>query len=67
LIKSTRGGKYNVSQWGERMRGAGQIADQIGTMFRLFVRKHGLDGPMAALDASGFVPPKSKSGQLRLF
>jgi hypothetical protein len=67
LIQGTRGGQYNASAWGERMRGTGAVADQIATMFRLFVRKHGLDGPFPPLDASRFQPPRPRTGQLRLF
>jgi DNA repair photolyase len=67
LIRGTRGGKLNSSQFGERMRGAGLIAEQIEQTFRLFARKHNLDRPMPDLDYSQFRPPVARSGQLRLF
>jgi DNA repair photolyase len=67
LIRATRGGKLNSSKFGERMKGAGPIAEQIDNTFRLFARKHALDQPMPDLDFSQFRPPASKSGQLRLF
>jgi hypothetical protein len=67
LIRSTRAGKLNSSQFGERMKGTGAIAEQIGKTFRLFARKYGLDRPMPELDFTQFRPPEAKSGQLRLF
>ena len=67
LIRKTRSGKLNSSQFGERMKGAGLIAEQIADTFRLFRRKHGLDQPMSELDFTQFRPPKTTSGQLRLF
>ena len=67
LIRATRSGKLNSSQFGERMRGSGQIAEQIDQTFHLFARKYNLDRPMPELDYSQFRPPAAKSGQLRLF
>ncbi|MBS0206886.1 MAG: PA0069 family radical SAM protein [Planctomycetes bacterium] len=67
LIQSVRGGDLNSAHFGERMRGSGQIADQIKQTFRLFARKHGLDQPLPELNASAFVRPQPTSGQLRLF
>jgi len=67
LIGSTRGGRPNDSTWGRRMRGQGQYAEQIGRTFEVFRKKHGLDQPLAPLDNTRFVPPKSPGGQLRLF
>lgn len=66
-VRETRSGKLNNSTWGERMVGTGQIADQIKDLFRLFRRKHGLEGPMPQQDCSQFRPPLPTSGQLRLF
>src|SRR5579872_5831409 len=57
LIRSTRGGNLNSSQFGERMKGSGVIADEIGKTFRLFARKFGLDKPMPELDFTQFRPP----------
>jgi DNA repair photolyase len=67
LIRSTRAGKLNSSQFGERMKGTGAIAEQIEKTFGLFARKYGLDQGMPGLDFTHFRPPVSKSGQLRLF
>jgi DNA repair photolyase len=66
-IRETRGGKLNSSEWGQRMRGEGPIADQIHSIFRLFSRKLGLDTPLSPHNCDLFQPPKPKSGQLRLF
>ncbi len=65
-IRAVRGGALNVSQFGERLTGAGLMADQIKQMFRAFVKKHGLDRPLPELDCSQFRPP-TVGGQLRLF
>jgi len=66
LVRQTRKGKLNDSTWGERMSGAGEIADQIRTMFQVFRKKYGF-GRLPPLDASQFRPPRPTSGQLRLF
>jgi hypothetical protein len=49
------------------MTGTGEVARQIGDMFRLFAQRHGLDGDLPAYDCSRFRPPKSPSGQGWLF
>ena len=49
------------------MSGTGEMAEQIAGLFRLFARKHGLDGGLPPLDCSRFRPPRPKSGQLWLF
>lgn len=66
-IRTTRGGELNNSQWGERMRGNGAIAEQIQQTFRVFAQKHGLDRKPAPLDTSQFRPPQTSSGQGSLF
>lgn len=66
-VRSTRGGKDNDSRFGRRMRGSGQLADQIAATFRVFAHRHGLDSPQPPLDCSRFVPPRPQSGQLPLF
>lgn len=67
LIQSVREGEMNSSTFGERMRGTGQIADQIKQTFRLFARKHGLDRPLPELNTENFIRPQPVSGQMRLF
>ena len=67
LIRSTRGGKLNDSDFGRRQRGSGEVAEQIGKLFRVFRAKHGLVGPLPELDVSQFRPPQLPGGQMRLF
>lgn len=66
-IRHSRHGKMSNSNWGERMAGQGEIADQIARMFQTFARRHVLDARLPPLDASQFRPPAPRSGQLRLF
>lgn len=66
-LQQARDGKLNSSGWGERMVGKGLIAEQIRQLFRVFRRKHGLDGQMPEYRLDRFQPPPSPSGQLRLF
>ena len=66
-VRSTRDGKLNSSEWGRRMSGTGEIADQIRSMFQLFRQKLQLDGKLPEYDCSRFCPPVPGSGQLRLF
>jgi DNA repair photolyase len=65
-LKQSRRGRLNNSRWGERMRGSGEIADQIGKMFRLFSERAGFEG-LPALDAGQFRATRACHGQLRLF
>jgi DNA repair photolyase len=67
LIRSTRDGRMNDAQWGRRMRGHGEYAEQIGQTFKVFRKKYGLDQPLAPLDRGRFIPPQPRGGQLRLF
>jgi DNA repair photolyase len=66
-IRQTRGGKMNSSDFGTRMVGEGEIAEQIRTMFHLFRNKQGLDKRMEPLDCSQFRPPPNSTGQMQLF
>jgi DNA repair photolyase len=66
-VRAARGGKLNVSEFGARMRGTGEMAGQIVALFRLYARKYGLDGAFPELDGSQFRPPLPRTGQLRLF
>ncbi len=67
LIRSTRDGRMNDSQFGSRMRGQGPYAEQIGQTFKVFKKKLGLDRKLPPLDSSKFCPPPPTTGQLRLF
>jgi DNA repair photolyase len=66
-IRGVRGGKLNRAAFGERMRGTGEMARQIGEMFRLFAGRHGLDHKLPRCDCTRFRPPASRSGQRQLF
>ncbi len=66
-IRSTRNGRTNSARFGERMRGTGEIAEQIAQTFRVFAGKYGLAGKLPPLDCSLFRPPRSQSGQMSLF
>jgi DNA repair photolyase len=66
-LRDTRAGKLNNARFGERMKGTGEMAQQIREMFRLFARRHGLDGELPPYDCTRFRPPLPRSGQLRLF
>jgi len=67
LIRSVRGGKMNESQFGKRMRGSGEIADQIRSMFKLFAKRFGFDSDLPPYNHALFQPPRSSSGQMQLF
>ena len=64
---SGAGRKLNDPNFGSRMSGTGELAQQIGELFRLFARRYGLDGDLPAYDCTQFRPPLPQSGQLRLF
>lgn len=49
------------------MAGAGEIADQIQNMLRLFKRKHKLDRTLPPQNTEHIGPPALESGQRRLF
>ena len=66
-IRAVRGGKLNDATFGERMTGAGELADQVRGLFKLFARRYGLDGGLPPLDCSRFRPPPDATGQGRLF
>jgi DNA repair photolyase len=66
-LRSTRDGNLNTAEFGKRMRGTGELAEQIGSVFRLFRRKHSLDGDLPELDSTQFRPPLPPSGQGLLF
>lgn len=67
LIRSTRAGKLNDSEFGRRQVGTGQIADLIASTFDLWTRKFGFNQEHGDLNADAFVPPRPTTGQLHLF
>ncbi len=66
-IRQTRDGQLSQSQFGQRMRGTGEIAEQIRSVFRLFARKYDLDGRLPPLDCDSFRRPTGGVTQLKLF
>ncbi len=66
-IRSTRDGELSDAKFGRRLSGTGPVAHQINQTFRLFAKRRGLDCEAPKLDTSKFQPPRSPSGQLRLF
>jgi DNA repair photolyase len=66
-VRDVRSGKLNDAAFGRRMSGTGELAGQIGQVFRVFARRHGLDGGLPPYDCSRFRPPPDSSGQGRLF
>ena len=66
-IRAVRGGKLNDPEFGKRMCGSGELAEQIAELFRLFAKKYGLDGELPPYDCTQFRPPMTKSGQNLLF
>lgn len=66
-VRDVRGGKLNNAEFGKRMVGTGEMAEQIQQVFRLFARRHGLDGGLSPHDCTRFRPPASRSGQRWLF
>jgi DNA repair photolyase len=66
-IRGVRGGKLNNSEFGKRMSGSGEMADQIASLFAVFARRYGLDEGLPPLDGSRFRRPRPRLGQLWLF
>jgi DNA repair photolyase len=66
-IQQTRGGRFNDSEFGTRMSGTGELSTRIAEFFRLFRKRHGLDGHLPRLDCSLFRSPQPQAVQLRLF
>ncbi len=67
FIRDVRGGELNSTEWRDRMRGTGALAEQIGQLHRVCRRRHGLDRPMPEYDCLLFRRPQPASGQMRLF
>ena len=66
-IREIRGGKLNDPSFGSRMRGEGQYAEQLRTLYRAAARKAGIDGPLPPLSTEHFRRPHDRRGQLALF
>jgi DNA repair photolyase len=66
LVRQMRGGKDYDAQWGQRMKGAGPVADLIRNRFSLARKRFGLDAPRTALDCTQFRVPPRPGDQLKL-
>ena len=64
-IRSLRGGRLNDPRYGIRMRGEGPYAQQIADLFRLGVRRAGMDPTPPELSVAGF--RRRGARQLELF
>ncbi len=61
-----RGGKDYDAAWGQRMRGSGPYAWQIGRRFELATKRLGLNEKSFALRTDLFRPPVVPGQQMRL-
>lgn len=64
-IKSCHGGNLNDSRFGTRMRGEGEIANQINAMVKMAKRNYFKDKQMPKLNTT--LHEQFKDGQLKLF
>ena len=67
LIRQVRDGSTNSSDFFERMRGTGPIADMIQSRFMLAIRKFRMDLPPVVLDDAQFRKTDSECMQMSLF
>ena len=67
FIRATRGGRMYNSNWGDRQRGRGPIAEHIEKSFQVFAKKCGFTGRLEPLNCEAFRPPRPATGQLNLF
>jgi DNA repair photolyase len=64
-VRDLRGGKLNVSTFGERFRGSGVQADEISGLFAMTARRAGIDRKSPPLSIEAFRRPASP--QMELF
>jgi DNA repair photolyase len=64
-VREIRGGRLNDPNFGSRMTGEGEYADQIRALFHVACRKAGLDGERVELSSAAFRKPHP-GGQLGL-
>ncbi|MDB5439869.1 MAG: radical protein [Caulobacteraceae bacterium] len=67
LIRQTRGGKDYVSEFGERQKGKGPVADLLARRMAAARKRYGLDRPFPELDLGQFRLPPKAGDQLKLF
>jgi DNA repair photolyase len=66
LLRSMRDGDLYDATFGTRMRGRGAMARQVQNIFKLFIRRCGLDAPRRPLSSASFRRPQ-QGGQMSLF
>ncbi|MEL6108876.1 MAG: PA0069 family radical SAM protein [Planctomycetota bacterium] len=66
-ILATRDGATNQSEFGRRMVGTGELAEQIRGLFKVFRSKFGYADSFPARRVDLFRRPKPSNGQLELF
>ena len=64
-VREIRGGKLNVSEWGQRLQGEGIFAEQIAELFKVSARRAGLRQERLELATEHFRPAGGR--QLTLF
>ncbi len=57
-IRETRGGRLNESAFHKRFRGEGRYAEHLASLFKVAVRKFGLDRPSPPLSLDSFARPR---------
>jgi DNA repair photolyase len=67
MIRSTRDGRLNDSQFGRRQRGTGPVAELISETFRVWTTKLGFADDVEPLNSDDFRSPRITRGQLSLF
>jgi DNA repair photolyase len=66
-VRELRGGRENVTTFGERLQGSGIFAKLTAERFRKACARHGLDGNRGAPTTRHFTPPRANGPQLELF
>ncbi|HZZ32247.1 MAG TPA: PA0069 family radical SAM protein [Phenylobacterium sp.] len=67
LVRQMRGGKTYDSQWGQRMKGQGPIADLMSRRFAVAKTRYGLAGKLPPLELGLFQVPPKAGDQIDLF
>lgn len=67
VLRAMRGGRDYDAKWGQRMRGSGPYAWQIGRRFQLAAKRLGFNARRLKLDTAQFSPPSADTEQLALF
>ncbi|WP_188263031.1 PA0069 family radical SAM protein [Azospirillum tabaci] len=66
LIRQCREGELYQSQFGNRMKGSGPVAELLSKRFKLACRRLGLNARDANLNCADFKPPPARGDQLTL-